>query len=367
MQGTKVFCAVPDLQPRLAVLGVFTAEGNADRRVAIRSSWLNSSNAWSEAGGGQIAVRFVARGLGDTPRLDMENKEHADTVLLRAPAHMPRNNGPLLSLIHWFQCAVTAWPRAQLIGKADDDVWVHLDATAAHLRGSLAALRPMLPPGDGDDAAPRMLWGMMETFGWSLTSHRPQGFAYKYGGRQSKCRDRMHNESFVYPVHFAKGPMYFVSASMVAQLAADPNVTAYAMVAAASANYSHKSMKLPWEDVFTGLVLTRAVSGRGAAYVHMGAAVMTEGFGPYAKSGFGRNTLLFHTNTARARETTGPNGLVAKTRWALARHCNGSRATLRCDRDIVSCRGMVWKRCLHVHNYSACPVGHASLFGHGNT
>ena len=26
------------------------------------------------------------------------------------------------------------------MGKADDDIWVHLPATAAHLRGSLAAL-----------------------------------------------------------------------------------------------------------------------------------------------------------------------------------------------------------------------------------
>ena len=37
-----------------------------------------------------------------------------------------RKRGPLVSLFAWWRCAVRAWPRAHFVGKADDDVYVHL-------------------------------------------------------------------------------------------------------------------------------------------------------------------------------------------------------------------------------------------------
>ena len=167
------FCAAPDLHERLAVLGVFTAEENGARREAVRT-WLRDATHAKP-----LLARFVARGAGKAPVLMREAREYGDVVLLEGPAEMSRSNGPLLTLILWLECALRAWPHAALIGKADDDVWVHVDATAAHLQGSLDALR-MLPQ-VADNELPLMYWGLMETYGWSLTSHRPMGVAL--GGR----------------------------------------------------------------------------------------------------------------------------------------------------------------------------------------
>ena len=66
-----------------------------------------------------------------------------------------------------------------------------------------------------------MLWGLMETYGWNTTSGRPKGFGYKFGSSAPKCEQR---GSFIYPVHFAKGPLYFVSSKLVAQLSASTSV-----------------------------------------------------------------------------------------------------------------------------------------------
>ena len=81
------------------------------------------------------------------------------------PAKADRKAGPLYSLLNWLRCAVQTWPEVSLVGKADDDVWINLPGTAEHLRGSLARLQDSSHP-----APPRMLWGIMETFGWNTSS-----------------------------------------------------------------------------------------------------------------------------------------------------------------------------------------------------
>ena len=361
------YCAAAEQHDRLAILGVFTAEDHVTRRAVART-WLSPDAGFSRARDG-ILARFVARGLGGTPVLDREAQEFGDVILLRGPTTMLRTNGPLLTLILWFECAVQAWPRATLIGKADDDVWVHVDGTAAHLRGSLEALRSVQTPAEGE--APQMFWGLMETYGWSLTTHRPMGFGYKYSRGAPNCtvrpipsmREKV-NHSLLYPVHFAKGPMYFVSTPLIRQLVADPEVRSYALTVIASANSTHREKTLPWEDVYTGLALVRTARGGSPAFVHMGSRVISEGYGAYAKMGFGANTLLFHANTEKARDK---ERYAKMHRWALANHCNpGTPAnlTLRCNhyRPMISCAGVTWRRCLYIHDYGACP-GNGPMFG----
>ena len=356
MVERKAFCAAPDIRNRLAVLGVFTSEENVARRAVART-WLTAANQ----AGAAVLSRFVARGMGDTPALSQESRDDGDVVFLRAPTTMLRSNGPLLTLILWFECSLQAWPHAKLIGKADDDVWVHVDATTAHLQGSLEALRPVLRVGDGE--VPLMFWGLMETYGWSLTSHRPMGFVYKYGSYPPTCsvkrlpsaRDKL-NHTFISPVHFAKGPMYFVSSPLVAQLSSSREFREYAMVTIASANGTRREKTMPWEDAFTGLSILRHVSGVRAAYVHMGSRIFSEAFGVYSKFGFSQNTILYHANTAKARA---PARYNAMHYWAMDNHCRALggplRATLRCDtEELTTCTGAKWKRCLYVHNYSKC-------------
>ena len=143
------------------------------RPQALRSSWMRKSNA------ADIVARFVMRGLGSAA--EDEASRHEDIVFVQAHATANRKIGPLQSLVLWWQCAVEAWPQASLIGKADDDIWVQMIATAGHLRGSLAALAAQ-PRFARDQRSPGLFWGLMETFHWSSVRNRPVGFAKKYGG-----------------------------------------------------------------------------------------------------------------------------------------------------------------------------------------
>ena len=138
-------------------------------------------------------------------------------------------------------------------------------------RGSLDALRePRLQGAD----TPYMYWGLMETYKWSLTVHRPMRFQYKFGSLQAACAvENVLNHTVVSPIHFAKGPMFFISAPLVAQVAADPMVRSYTMTVIASTDSSTMRRVLPWEDVYTGLLLLRSVASVNATYVHMGSYV----------------------------------------------------------------------------------------------
>eukprot|EP00966_Prymnesium_polylepis_P306922 7092481-Prymnesium_polylepis.1 len=89
----------------------------------------------------------------------------------------------------------------------------------------------------------------------------------------------------------------------------------------------------------------------------MGSYVAGEEYGIYAKPGFGADTILYHANTESARRM---DRYVPMHHWALRHHCDtgmpARKATLRCEqRELISCAGARWKRCLYVHNYSACP------------
>ena len=76
----------------------------------------------------------------------------------------------------WLACATYAWPRARLIGKADDDTYVHLPGVADHVTQTLSFAR----------GAP-IYWGQLEAYHWHVGAHRPLGFA----GRLTTRRVRL--------------------------------------------------------------------------------------------------------------------------------------------------------------------------------
>ena len=151
--GVQSFCAAPDTRALFAVLGVVTHEQSSFRHL-IRRTWLPSP----EAG---VITRLVMRGLNASAAVIDEAAQFGDTIFLSSSAHLSKDVGPLLSTWQWLECAVSAWPRAALIGKAEDDVWVHLPGVLESLRAGSAAL--------GNIGLRSMYWGMIETCN---TTHR---------------------------------------------------------------------------------------------------------------------------------------------------------------------------------------------------
>jgi len=171
------FCASADLREHLAVLGIFSSATRAEFRREIRSSWMPDGPP------SRIVPRFVLRGVGASSSTINESHVTGDIVFMEAPSSMDRASGPLQTLLLWYHCAVTAWPNALLIGKADDDVWLHLPSVAMHAYRSIAALQAY----DKRSSARLMYWGQMETYHWSEETHKPIGFGWHF--RQGeRCR-----------------------------------------------------------------------------------------------------------------------------------------------------------------------------------
>ena len=144
---TQSFCAAPDTRALFAVLGVVTHEKSGFRH-SIRRSWLPSP----EAG---VVTRLVMRGYNASTAVIDEAAQFGDIVFLPSSASLSEYSGPLQSTWQWLECAVSAWPRAALIGKAEDDVWVHLPGVLESLRAGSEAL--------GKFNLRSMYWGMVET------------------------------------------------------------------------------------------------------------------------------------------------------------------------------------------------------------
>ena len=189
----------------LAVLGVFSMDTHQEYRASARASWMGANRQSAH-----LLARFVLRSevvtagtlteaarFGDMIFVAAADKRplimlmiwwrvisigfrtHADTWLLCYHANLS-----VSLLTHCRQFALTRWPRAQLIGKADDDVFVHLEGVAAHLLGSLS------------QAAGGLYWGSMDTAHWNAQEHSPtQPFAPSFGFRRSPlpCRRLIRN------------------------------------------------------------------------------------------------------------------------------------------------------------------------------
>ena len=134
MDGSMRMCAARDAEARhLAVLGVLST-GTPRFRQAARDTWLSEL-----VRGSGILTRFVIRAGDGGPSMEeiAEQRAHGDIVFVDAPAGLERAAGPLRSLFLWWECALHAWPNVPLIGKADEDTWLHLRGVASLLTRSV--------------------------------------------------------------------------------------------------------------------------------------------------------------------------------------------------------------------------------------
>ena len=249
-------CPAPNPTPRLGVVGILSTENRTSWRTAIRDSWLSGG----ESSG--ILARFVLRGVAAATPLHAEATQHGDMVLVRAASSLGRSSGPLASLLLWYECALTAWPNAELVGKADDDVWVSLPSAAAMLRHALGALRS-----DAGSPPTGLLWGQFESYSWDVQLARPTRHSH-YLTHDRKglpaCTTRHEPRAallarsagvaktaaeIVGPFPFPKGPLFFASAALVRQLLGDRRVARLHARALASVNESAREAIKPWEDV----------------------------------------------------------------------------------------------------------------------
>jgi hypothetical protein len=172
--------------------------------------------------------------------------------------------------------------------QADDDTFVHLQATSRHLHQTLLAL-----PGR------EIYWGNIELYHWFLRTHRPVAFAGRFG-RLDACqyraapaaaaehpgkplsRAQLDNASrfpvvprspaddgVVGPFPFARGALLFLSRSLAERVVA-PGGWAVGEAAATlrTADVRRAEATWPWEDVFLGLALAHAPAYRDADVAH---------------------------------------------------------------------------------------------------
>ena len=141
-------------QKLLLALGVI-----ANPAAPMRRSWLRRSNGRFACSDGrpcaqQIAQRFVigtlaARSADARSRCESllaEAAVHGDLFFVRAVDGPAEPKGPNVGCIDktfaWYEAALSAFPRAEFIGKTDDDAFHHLP----NLEELLLTLRVTPPP-----------------------------------------------------------------------------------------------------------------------------------------------------------------------------------------------------------------------------
>ena len=157
-----------------AVLGVLSRP-NSDWRHAIRDTWMRALPEDPA-----ILVKLVMRGIGASKTVRQEAARFNDTIFLAAP-QLDGHSGPLVSALLWLRCASQKWPNSRLIGKAEDDVWLHLPGVFASVRASLADI--------ARSGYHELYWGMEETYLWNRTAHRPLAWGAPWG-LYSRCPTR---------------------------------------------------------------------------------------------------------------------------------------------------------------------------------
>ena len=127
-----MFCSPPDDSARLGVLGIFSHHINVHYRTHIRRTWLSEGSSSSATRmEDTVLTKFVLRGVGVSSGAHNESAFHGDILFVQGAADAGRKAGPLQSLIMWYDCALRAWPHAELIGKGDDDIWADIRAAAS--------------------------------------------------------------------------------------------------------------------------------------------------------------------------------------------------------------------------------------------
>ena len=139
---------LPGSASHTAVLGVISKEPNGDIRYAARSTWMRASRQASAG----IVARFVILSETASAATINEASQCGDIVFVSSTAGYTAGGS---FTVLWWRYALARWPRAQLIGVAEDDVFIHLRGVAAHLRASLF------------QANGGLFWGTMSTSHWS--------------------------------------------------------------------------------------------------------------------------------------------------------------------------------------------------------
>lgn len=309
--------------PALAVVGIFSHDGNIAYRKEIRQTWMHTGEA------NRVFCRFVLRGNGSLSR--DEALREGDIVLLEElTAASPRRTGPLSMLLPWMRYALNTWPAATLVGKADDDVWVDLPGVARHLRDVQQQLW------DSHRIA-QFTWGSMESFHFSLNASGPVGFSYN---RWRDCAFAFHGwppsggkSALLGPFPFPKGPLFFLTRGLAALVIGQPALDRYV---SHIIRHTSESKFTPWEDVFLGAALSAMPIVTPAAHVHIGVhGVYSEGW----------NFNVFNTSLIYHQKTKVPSriGIVHK---GLSRSAPRSAMSLTCNtRPYISCTKSLWTPC----------------------
>ena len=155
-------CAgAPSLRSRIAVLGVLSHDEplRAKLRAAIRETWL------PEIVNAGIVTRFAVRVVGyGSSQVIQETRSHGDVLQLAVSTELEQGAGALTSLMGWLTCALYLWPSVRLIGKAEDDIFVHGAGIAAAVTRGLS---------HADQVGAELYWGTFESFHWSRLKHAP--------------------------------------------------------------------------------------------------------------------------------------------------------------------------------------------------
>ena len=261
---------------------------------------------------------------------------------------MDRVNGPLRSLVLWYAFAVRSWPRAKLIGKAEEDVWLYLPSVLNHLKASLDFARAQ----QGTGTEPLLYWGIMESTSFETNvSRSPMGpisayrSRYGYGyqhGIPTYCN--ITSDGTIGPTSIAKGPLHFMSLPLARDVMSSKFLQ-YNL----SEDLANFRFAQSLEDVRTGLALATAVAKRpGLTMIHAGAAVLWEQYSN-VYHGPRNNTFVWHL-----RYKTPDTLLQVKkmNRWASKYHCGPFvRHAFACGSPYTSCTGAQWRRCEMVTRY----------------
>jgi len=160
------------------LLGVISPPDYLERRLIIRSTWMNTLPP-------ALCAHFAVRS-GNAPamtlrRLQLEADVHKDVLLLPDVKHdETRLRGPVLTVVAWMRHVVTSpsFAAVKLLFKVDDDTYIQTSALAAWVS---ATLEPI---------AHRQIYGGFLTHtSWYPTIFDRHGFGWTHSGamRAKRC------------------------------------------------------------------------------------------------------------------------------------------------------------------------------------
>jgi hypothetical protein len=151
----------------------------------------------------------------------------------------------------------------------------------------------------------------------------------------------------VHSDQFAKGPCYFLSRELAAEVSVAQWV--HAEAEAALKPVRHDGSRLwPWEDTFLGMALSH-IAAAPVTVVHISGHVFSEHENRFA---IANSTLVWHDKRVQLKnqafvsfDTRIPERLTAARDWLRSSHCNLQRLPPTCH-GYVACGGTQWTRCL---------------------